>query len=134
VNTEKSLGVILTETKEELKEFLDTRLQLLKSEIREKLRTWKYAIPLLAVAVALLTAGWAVLTFAIVALLRAWFLPSPYAWLWAGLIVAGVYLISGVAIGWFGYSEIMATGVAPTRTLQVLKQDQVWIQNEARTA
>lgn len=134
MNTEKTIGVVLSETKEELKEFIETRLQLLRTEIREKLDTWKYAIPLLGVAVVLLLTGWMAVTFALIALVRAWFLPSPYAWLWGALIVGGIYLVGGVVIGWFGYSEVVAAGVAPTRTMEVLKQDQVWIQNEARTA
>jgi uncharacterized membrane protein YqjE len=134
MNTEKSLGTVLTETKEEMKDFIETRLQLLRSEISEKLRTWKYSVPLLLLAAGLLLIGWLTLTFTFIALIRAAFLPSPYAWVWASLIVAGVYLISGLVTGWFAYSELVAVGVAPTRTLQVLKQDQVWMQNEARTA
>ena len=43
-------------------------------------------------------------------------------------------IVAGTIIGWMAYSEIASVGVAPTRTLEVLKQDQVWIQNEARTA
>jgi len=134
VHTDKSLATILAETKEELKEFVVTRVGILKAEIDEKIRTWKYVVPLLLVAAALLLAGWMALTFALMALLHGIFLPSPYAWLWAGLIVGGAYLILGIAIGWFAYSEISAAGITPTRTLQVLKEDQVWIQNEARTA
>jgi len=134
VHTDKSLATILAETKEELKEFVATRVGILKAEIDEKIRTWKYVVPLLLAAAALLLAGWMALTFALMALLHAIFLPSPYAWLWAGLIVAGAYLLLGIAVGWFAYSEISAVGITPNRTLQVLKQDQVWIQNEARTA
>jgi hypothetical protein len=134
VHTDKSLTTILAETKEELKEFIATRLGILKAEIDEKIRTWKYVVPLLLVAAALLLAGWMALTFALMALLHGVFLPSPYAWLWAGLIVGGAYVVLGIAIGWFAYSEISATGIAPTRTLQVLKEDRVWIQNEVRTA
>jgi len=134
VHTDKSLATILAETKEELKEFVATRVGILKAEIDEKIRTWKYVVPLLLAAAALLLAGWMALTFALMALLHAIFLPSPYAWLWAGLIVAGAYLLLGIAVGWFAYSEISAAGIIPNRTLQVLKQDQVWIQNEARTA
>lgn len=134
MHTDKSLATILAETKEELKEFVVTRVGILKAEIDEKIRTWKYVVPLLLVAAALLLAGWMALTFALMALLHGIFLPSPYAWLWAGLIVGGAYLILGIAIGWFAYSEISAAGITPTRTLQVLKEDQVWIQNEARTA
>ena len=133
MNTEKSLGAVLTETKEEIKEFIETRLQILRSEITEKLRIWKYSIPLLLLAVGLLVVGWMVLTFAIVAVIRAWFLPSEYAWFWAGLIVAVIYLIAGGIAGWFAYSGLSGAGVTPKRTIKVLKQDQVWIQNETRS-
>lgn len=134
MNNEKSLGVVLTETKEEMKEFIETRLQILRAEINEKVKTWKYSLPLLLLAAGLLLIGWITLTFSLVALIRAFFLPDPFAWLWAGLIVTALYLVSGLAVGWFAYSELLSVGVAPKRTMQVLKQDQIWIQNEARTA
>jgi len=134
VHNEKSIGIILAEAKAELKEFFNTRLQILRSELKEKVGSLKQSVPLLLVAAALLLAGWIALTFALVALIQAWFLPSAYSWMWAALIVGCLYLAGGIAVGWFGYSEIKTVGVAPKRTLEVLKQDQVWIQNEARTA
>jgi len=91
-------------------------------------------IPVMLIALALLWAGFMTLTFALIALLHGMFLPSPYAWLWGALIVGGCYTVLAIAIGWFAYSELSAAGIAPTRTLKVLKQDQVWLQNEARTA
>jgi len=134
VHTEKSLATLLAETREELKEFVVTRVGILKAEIEEKIRTWKYVVPIMLIAAALLWAGFMTLTFALVALLHGLFMPSPFAWLWGALIVGGVYLVLAIAIGWFAYSELSAQGIAPTRTLKVLKQDQVWLQNEARTA
>ena len=134
MHTDKSLATILSETKEEILQFVTTRVNILKAEIDEKARRWKSAIPVFVIALALLLAGWMSLTFALIALLHAMLLPSVYAWLWAGLIVAGVYLALGTVAGRFAYKEIKATGLTPSRTLTVLKQDQVWIQNEARTA
>ena len=134
MHTEKSLATLLAETREELKEFVVTRVGILKAEIEEKIRTWKYVIPIMLIAAALLWAAFMTLTFALVALLHGLFMPSPFAWLWGALIVGGVYLVIAIGIGWFAYSELSAQGIAPTRTLKVLKQDQVWLQNEARTA
>lgn len=131
---EKSLGAVLLETREQLKEFLQTRVAMLQAEVREKARTFKYTFPLLLLALALLLAGWIVLTFALVALLHSWLLPNAYAWTWAALIVACAYLIGGLAVGAFAYGEIKQAGLAPKRTLSVLKQDQAWIQKEARAA
>ena len=134
MHTEKSIATILAETKDEIKQFITTRVNMLKMEIGEKVRTLKSVVPLLFVALALLLAGWMALTFALIALLHGLFMPSVYAWGWAALIVAGAYLVVGIAVGWFVYAEIKGIGLTPDRTLTVLKQDQTWIQNEARTA
>jgi uncharacterized membrane protein YqjE len=134
VHTEKSIATILSETKEELKQFVATRVSMLKAEMDEKISRLKAVIPLAMVAALFMVSAWGVFTFALMALLHAFFVPSAYSWLWASLIVMAVYLIVGAVAGWFAYSEIKATKLAPTRTLKVLQQDQVWIQNEARTA
>ena len=134
MQTEKSIATILAETKDELKQFLTTRVNILKAEMDEKISRIKSVIPLAVVAALFLVSGWMVFTFALIALLHALFLPSVYAWLWASLIVTAVYLLVGGIAGWLAYSEIKNTSLTPTRTLKVLQQDQVWIQNEARTA
>ncbi len=134
MHTEKSIATILAETKDELKQFVTTRVNILKAEMDEKISRIKSVIPLAIVAVVFLLSGWMVLTFALIALLHALFVPSVYAWLWASLIVTAVYMAVGAIAGWLAYSEIKATNLTPTRTLKVLQQDQVWIQNEARTA
>jgi uncharacterized membrane protein YqjE len=134
VHTEKSLGTILAETKDEVKQFVTTRVNILKAEIDEKVTRLKAVIPLVLVAAMFLLSAWMVLTFALIALLHTLFMPSAYAWLWASLIVTAVYLVVGGVTGWLAYAEIKATSLTPTRTLKVLQQDQVWIQNEARTA
>jgi uncharacterized membrane protein YqjE len=134
VHTDKSLGTILTETKQEFIQFVTTRVNILKADIDEKVSRLKAVLPLLAVAFTLLLSGWMAFTLALIALLHGLFMPSAYAWLWASLIVTGIYMVLGAVAGWFAYAEIKATSLKPTRTLKVLQQDQVWIQNEARTA
>lgn len=134
MHTEKPLGTILAETKAEFTQFVSTRLNILKAEMEEKIRAWKSAVPLLLGALAFLLAGWMALTFALIALLHALFLPSAYAWLWSGLIVAAVYVALGVVLGKLAFAEISSVSLTPSRTMNVLKQDQVWLQNEARTA
>ncbi len=134
MHTEKSIATILAETKDELKQFVTTRVNILKAEMDEKISRIKSVIPLAVVGALFLLSAWGVFTFALIALLQSLFLPSVYAWLWASLIVTAVYLLVGAIAGWLAYSEIKATSLTPTRTLKVLQQDQVWIQNEARTA
>ena len=134
VHTEKSIATILSETKDELKQFVTTRVDILKAEMNEKIARMKAVIPLAVVAALFLVTAWMVFTFALIAWVHGLFGAGLYAWLWASLIVGAVYLLIGGIAGWLAYSEIMATNLTPTRTLKVLQQDQVWIQNEARTA
>jgi membrane protein implicated in regulation of membrane protease activity len=130
VHSEKPLSAIVNETVQ----FVATRAAMLMAEMQEKSQSIKLAIPGLVVAVAFLLAGWLSLTFGLIALLHGLFLPSIYAWLWAGLIVGAVYMVVGLVIGRTALEKLKATSLIPERTLTVLKQDQVWIQNEARAA
>lgn len=127
----KPLGAVLHEIKDDLKAFLETRYAMLAGELREKLGVWKTAVPMLAIAGVLGGTAFLCLTFAIVAALRPLF-DGDYAWAIAALLVAAVYLVVGGTVAWLAYRELQSTGVAPRRTMEVLKQDQVWIQNEAR--
>lgn len=132
--TEKSLSTILTETKQEIGQFVTTRIGILKAEMDEKIATAKRAAPAMGVAIAFLLAGWLVLNFAVVGLLHVLFLPSEYAWGLAGLIVAVLDLAIGFVALRSAMNAVKAINLTPNRTLTVLKQDQAWIQNEARTA
>ena len=38
MHTDKSIGVVLAETKAELKDFFETRVQILQAEVRDKVR------------------------------------------------------------------------------------------------
>lgn len=131
---EKSLGAVLSETKEELKSFVQTRVAILKAELSEKARSWKAVIPMVATAALVLLGAFFVVTFTLVALLAALFQPSPFAWVFGGAIISVVYLIVGAVAGRSAVNRIKAVNMTPNRTLEVLKQDQIWIQKETHAA
>jgi hypothetical protein len=54
------------------------------------------------------------------------------AWAAAFAIVGGVFLLSAFLAIAYGISTLKARGLKPERTLHVLKQDQIWLQNETR--
>ncbi|HEY6271909.1 MAG TPA: phage holin family protein [Terriglobales bacterium] len=132
--SEKSMASVIAETKEEIKTFVQTRAQLLHAETKEKLKAWKLSIILIAVGTLLLITSWFAFVFAIVALLHSWFVAGSYAWCFGGLIVGGLLLICGLALGRAGYQRIRGAGMAPTRTLRILKRDSEWIQKQSRPA
>lgn len=127
----KPLGVVLHEIKDDLKEFVQTRIEMLTGELRDKVNTWKLSLPMMLGALLLAWSAFLTLTFALVAALRPLF-GEQWGWALAALVVGVFYLMVAGVVAWLAYRELKYAGVAPERTLRVLKQDQVWFQNEAR--
>ena len=126
----KSVGEVLHDIKDELKEFALTRYQMLQTEITEKLTSWKMAAPMLGVAIVLVLGGFLTLTFLLIAVI-AEAVGGEWAWTIGAASVTVVYLLGAGICGWLGYREVKDTGVVPEKTMRVLKQDQQWIQREA---
>jgi uncharacterized membrane protein YqjE len=124
----KTLAGVLNEVKDELKDFLDTRLQMLMSEMKQKLSVWKLALPMFLIAALIGFIGFVLLSLALVAAIA-----NAMGWGWALLAVGGFYCIAAGGMAFLGYNEIKSEGMAPERTMRVLKQDKIWLQNEART-
>jgi uncharacterized membrane protein YqjE len=133
VNTEKSLARVLQEIKDDLRDFATTRYEMLVAELNAKLRVWKMSLPMLAVGAVFALGGFFAFTFGLVALL-ARIIGTDYAWAWAALVVTVLYFAAAGIFGYLGYRQISETGLAPDRTLRVLKEDQEWIKGETRAA
>lgn len=134
MSPEKSIASIIAETKEELKVFVQTRVQLFQAETKEKIKAWKMSAILLGAGGLLLVTAWFSFVFAFIAALHSWLGPGDFSWCFGGLIIGGLFLICGLVLARAGYADIKKAGVAPTRTLRILKQDQEWIKNQTRTA
>ncbi|HZU23079.1 MAG TPA: phage holin family protein [Terriglobales bacterium] len=132
VREEKSLGSVVSELKFELREFIQTRLQILREELKGKAAVLKIAVPMFAIALALFWVGFLLLTGLFVVLIASAF-GGVAGFAWAFLIVGFVYFIVGGICAMFAWSEVKSKSLAPKRTIQVLKQDQIWLRNEART-
>lgn len=129
----KTVPEAIAELKDELKEFISTRVQMLHSEMSEKLRALKLAAPTLLVGVLLLLTAWLVFTGFLVAIIAQAFAPSPWAYTLSFVLVAVLYVIVGGATAYIGWRGLRETGIKPERTIRVLKQDRVWLQTEAKT-
>jgi uncharacterized membrane protein YqjE len=98
-NNGRSLGAILTEMKEELKEFARTRIELFKTELREKIQSLKVAAPLAALGVLLLGTAYLLFTMAAVGLVVAFFRDNPYRWFFGFAAVGALWtLLGGIAV------------------------------------
>lgn len=129
---EKPIGTVVNELKFELRDFIQTRLQILREEIKTKAALLKVAMPMFAIALVLFAVGFLLLTALFVVLIASAF-TGLAGWAWAFLIVGGVYIIVGGISAEFAAGELKSKSIKPNRTIQVLKQDQIWLRNEART-
>lgn len=131
-NQSRSLASVLLEMKEELKEFAETRLAMLKVELQEKLKIMKIAGPLAALGVVLLGTAYILLTLALVGLALAFLQGNPFRWFFAFLAVGFVWAVLGAMVTYFAVREFQSQGLMPKRTIAVLKGDKLWIQSEVK--
>ncbi len=132
-NRERPLGEVLNDLKLELKDFIQTRIQMLRSEMNEKLGTLKASAPALVLGAVMGLAAFMLFTLALVFLIAMAFEGQPWQYALSFGIVFAIYaLISAVSIS-FAINAIRSRGLTPDRTIKVLKQDQIWAQTEARS-
>jgi len=131
---ERPLASIVTEIKDEVKDFAATRFEMLKAELQEGVATIKRVIPAAAAAMVLLATAYVLFTLAIVGLVAVAFWNNPYRWFFAFLIVSVVLAIAGALTAWMALRRLRAHGLFPKKTVEILKADKIWLQNEARSA
>jgi uncharacterized membrane protein YqjE len=132
-NSSRSLGAILADIADELKELLNTRIQMIKSELHETMKAVTIALPLGLFALILAGTGFLLLTAAVVVVVAAAFAGHAYAWFFAFAIVGVLWTALGGAAALFAYNEFRAKSMFPKHTIEVLKADKIWIESEART-
>jgi uncharacterized membrane protein YqjE len=132
-HTTRNLAAIAAELKQELKEFTETRIEIFKSELREKLGHWKTALPIAGVGLALLVAAFLLITGSLVALAAVLIGETAFRWFFAFLAVGALWsLLGGLAL-YLAIQEFRPNRVMPRRTIDVLKEDKAWLQREARS-
>jgi len=129
----KTVGEVVAELKNELVDFVSTRVAMLRSEMGEKLRMIKMAAPVMLIGLGLLSTAWLLFTGFLVTIIAQVFMPSPWAYSLSFVLVAVLYAIVGGAAAYLGWKQLRATGLKPKRTVQVLEQDRIWLQAEAKT-
>ena len=132
VENGRNLSAVVAELKEESKEFVSTRLSMLRAEMNQKLSAWKAAAPILVIGLVLLATAWLLLTAAIVSAIYVAFQGNPWAACLAFAITFAIYAGLGGLVAYLAVRNMQESGIMPKRTLRVLKDDQVWIANEAR--
>ncbi|HEV2398408.1 MAG TPA: phage holin family protein [Candidatus Sulfotelmatobacter sp.] len=129
----RNIASLLAEIKDEIRDFLQTRIAILKTELKEKSQNLKTAAILAVSGLLLLTTAYMLLTLALVGLVVAAFPTSAYRWFFAFLAVGILWSILGGIAAYFAKRELELKGLLPKRTIEVLKGDKVWVQTEVKS-
>ena len=132
-NNGRNLSATINEAKDEFKRFAETRIAMLQAEMKEKVAIIRASAPMMAIGALLGVTAFLVLTGALISLIWTAFAGNRFGPFLAFVIVGVIYAIVGGGVGMYGYKKLSAEGLTPDRTIKVLKDDKVWLQNEART-
>ncbi len=132
-NHVKNLATLLSDIKEDMKEFVQTRLTMLKTELTTNLKNLKVAAPLAAIGLVLLLTAYVLFTLALVGLVVAFIPDNAYRWCIAFAAVAVLWTILGGIAAYFAKREFELRGLMPNKTIGVLKGDKLWIQSEVNS-
>ena len=129
----RTVGSILSDTKDELKEFLETRITMLRTELGEKMAMLKSAAPLAIVGILFLVTAYMLFTLGLVGAIVAFLPQNPYRWCIAFFAIAVLWGLIGGICTYMAVREFQVKELLPKRTMQVLKEDKVWLQSEVRS-
>jgi uncharacterized membrane protein YqjE len=132
INSGRSVGSILADTKEELKQFVETRITMLKAELRENVKMLKVAAPLAVVGLVFLIMAYVLFSLALVGLIAVFLPANPYKWAIAFAAIGVLWTIIGGIAAYFAKREFEMRELMPKKTMRVLKEDSMWIQSEVK--
>lgn len=128
----RNLADLLAEIRNEIGDFLQIRISMLKTELRQKFKNLKAAMILAVSGLLLLITAYLLFSLALVGLILAAFPANPYRWFFAFLAVAVLWTILGGVAAYFAKRELELRGILPKRTIEVLKGDRMWVQTEVK--
>ena len=130
----ESLPALVGRLGEDVMQLFDTKLSLLKVEIKEEANTYARGAVTLAVGGIIAAVGFALLNVAIAFGVSTLFTetslsqPARYA---LGFVLTGVfYLIIGGILVLATKSRLAKQGLVPNRTVEELRKDKQWLKNE----
>ena len=127
----RSLSDVVTEIKNEFVAFVQTRAAMAASELRENMKSLNSGARYLLAGVAFLATAYVLLTVAVVTLVAAAFWDNPYHWFLGFAAVGLLWAILGAVLTYLAVRQFRIRGLLPRRTIEVLKNDKVWLQQEA---
>ena|SRR5438105_1325400 len=131
---EENVTALLSRLGDDVTQFFDTKVALLKVEVREEVNTFLHASVIIAAGAVLAAIGFALLNVAVALGISALFAntnlsqAAKYA---LGFVITGVlYLIIGSATAMTMKSRLAKQQLVPRATVEELRKDKTWLKKE----
>lgn len=125
---------LLSRLGEDVTELLDTKLSLLKVEVKEDVQTYVRGGVMIGVGAVIATVGFALLNVAVAFGVSTLFeqaqLSQPARYALGFVITGGAYLLIGGIIVLAMKSRLAKQDMVPNRSLDELRKDKQWLKNE----
>lgn len=131
---QESLPVLFTRLADDLTQLFDTKIALLKVEVKEDVAAYLSGTTMILAGAVLAVVGFALLNVAVAFLIASLFqnsgLSQPVSYALGFIITAVIYLALGAALIIINKNKIAAQGLGPERTIAQLKKDKEMLQEE----
>ena len=119
ISDTRSLVTIVTHVASDIAYLAQTEIRLAKAELAEKVGAMASGLAFLGVGAVFLLSGLTVAMLALASWIEYAGLPNR----WSLLFVAAVGLMIGIAVAMLGVNRVKETPLAPSRTLDQMKED-----------
>jgi uncharacterized membrane protein YqjE len=131
---DESLPTLVGRLGEDITTFIDTKLSLLKVEIKEDVNAYVSSVVGAAIGAVIVLVGFALLNVAIAFLISSLFqdmqFSQPVKYALGFIITAAVYLIIGAIVLLKMKGRMAKQGLVPERTVKELEKDKQWLKEE----
>jgi uncharacterized membrane protein YqjE len=131
---DESLPALVGRLGEDITTFIDTKLSLLKVEIKEDVNAYVSSVMGAVIGAVIVLVGFALLNVAIAFLISSLFegtrLSQPVKYALGFIITAAVYLIIGAVLLLKMKGRMAKQGLVPERTVKELEKDKQWLKEE----
>jgi len=126
--TEPSIGELIGNLARDTQMLVRQEIALARTELNRSMSQLVAGVMKVAVGALILFAGFLILLFAAVAGVH----KLDLSWMVSGLIVGGVVLLIGLLILMAAKSGLSGVTLAPTETIETLKDDRDWAKGQLR--
>ena len=129
----EGLPALFAKMADELTQLFDTKLALLRVELKEEVSAYTRGAVTMVVGGVVVVVGFALLNVAIAFLVSTVFdssnLSQPVRYALGFIITSVIYLIGGGVLIVIAKNRLARIGILPTRTVAELERDKEWLQN-----